>query len=446
MKLQEAGSEAVLNKDFDLLAGKATETIEALTSTIAVIKAAVRALGKLRQIAKVVVVVDLGDRNNSSGRNHTSRNGERTGATGVDVDLEVVLYTSLAGLVGKLYLEVHVLGISSKSRRGGDFALVGSVLGVLVVANMGGLEAGEVLDTIVKAVAGFRTCRSLFSNFHTIENLVGEVTQGVLHTGSNDVVVSGSVNSVSAPDAAVGVVVHHDKLVTGTKSSGAVTNNNNLLHHVHLDGGEGIIALGGDAMGAVGSIVAEVTSADLDLLGIPELVEVPVGNVGIGRATHGVGGDERAGSAGGGLGRELKLGAARDVLELVARASTAVVVVLGDLIDVFAGAVAGAALGAGGAAATLAFVAVEALALAGLAVADALVTALGVVVSLISTVSSVRPSKSLGARAKGAVSALPVLVAGALLVGTADTVAAARVGADGGARGDEGDEKGSLHE
>jgi len=376
----------------------------------------------------------------------TGRDRERTGATSLRVDLEVVLNTSLAGLVGELDLEVHVFSICGEIRCGGDSALVGGVLGVLVVADVGGLEAGEVLNTVVEAVAGVGGSGSLGRNLHAVENLVGEVTQGVLHTGGDDVVVSGSVNSVSAPDATVGVVVRHDELVASTKSSGAVTDSYNLLHHVHLDGGERIVALGRDAVGAVSTVVAEVASADLNLLGIPELVEVTVGNVGVGGATHGVGGGESAGGAGCGLGRELKLGAARDVLELVARASAAVVVVLGDLIDVFAGAVAGAALGAGGAAATLAFVAVEALALAGLAVADALVAALGVVVSLVGAVGSVRPSKSLGAGAEGAVSALPVLVAGALLVGTADTVAAARVGADGGARGDERDKESSLHE
>jgi hypothetical protein len=318
-----------LDQHFDLFAGKTTEAIEALASAITIIKATIGALSKLRQVAKVVVVVDLGDRNNLGSSDQASRDWERTGATSLGVDLEVVLNTSLAGLVGELNLEVHVASMCSEIRCGGDPALVGGVLGVLVVADVGGFEAGEVLNTVVKAVAGVGGSGSLGRNLHAIENLVGEVTQGVLHTGSDDIVVSGSVNSVSAPDATVGVMVHHDELVASTKSSGAVTDSYNLLHHVHFDGGERIVALGGDAVGAVSAVVAEIASADLDLLGIPELVEVTVGNVGVGGATHGVGGGESASSARGGLGRELKLGAARDVLELVARACAAVVVVLG---------------------------------------------------------------------------------------------------------------------
>merc|ERR1719174_1212007 len=97
---------------------------------------------------------------------------------------------------------------------------------------------------------------------------------------------------------------------------------------------------------------------------------------------HGVGGDETSGGAGGGLGGKLELGRAGQILVLVAGALAAVLVVLSHLVDVFAGAVSGAALGAGGAAAALALVAVEALALTRLAVADALVAAFGVVVSL----------------------------------------------------------------
>merc|ERR1719261_1213758 len=68
-----------------------------------------------------------------------------------------------------------------------------------------------------------------------------------------------------------------------------------------------------------------------------------------------------AGAGGPGVGAGL-------VLEPVARAVAPVLVVAGELLDVLAGTVAGAGVGAGGTAAALALVAVEALALAGLAV------------------------------------------------------------------------------
>jgi hypothetical protein len=107
--------------------------------------------------------------------------------------------------------------------------------------------------------------------------------------------------------------------------------------------------------------------------------------------------------------------------------------------------VAGAPLGAGGAAATLAFVAVEALALTRLAITDTFVAAFSVVVSLVGTIGSVSPSKGLGATPQGAIGALPILVAGALFIGTADAIAAAGVGADGSTTGDERDKEGGSH-
>ena len=54
--------------------------------------------------------------------------------------------------------------------------------------------------------------------------------------------------------------------------------------------------MGGDAMGAVGAIEAEVALATLDLAGVPKLVEVAVGDVRVGGAGDDVGGGE-AGSA-----------------------------------------------------------------------------------------------------------------------------------------------------
>merc|ERR550537_2179932 len=136
--------------------------------------------------------------------------------------------------------------------------------------------------------------------------------------------------------------------------------------------------------------------------------------------------------------------AAGQVLEPVARAIAPVLVVSGELLDVLAGAVAGAGVGAGGTTAALALVAVEALAFAGLAVAEALVAALGVVVSLVGAIGGVGPSERESARAEGAVGALEVLVEGALVIGAADAVAGAPVRAHGGGEAKEGDEDGGL--
>merc|ERR1740127_416203 len=92
-----------------------------------------------------------------------------------------------------------------------------------------------------------------------------------------------------------------------------------------------VIALGRDAGAAVGAAVAEVALAALDLLGVPELVEEAVVDLGVVRLRDGVG--EVGGRAG---------------LLRGARAGAAVLEIDGELIDVLAGAVAGAAVGAGG--------------------------------------------------------------------------------------------------
>merc|ERR1719162_2711922 len=126
-----------------------------------------------------------------------------------------------------------------------------------------------------------------------------------------------------------------------------------------------------------------------------------------------------------GAGGVLALGGTGEVLELVARAVAPVLEVASELLDVLAGAVATAVVGAGGTAAAAAFVAVEALALASLAVAEALVAAFGVVVSIVSAIGGVSPGESVCAGAEGAVSALEVLVAAALVVRAADAVAGA---------------------
>merc|ERR1719163_476241 len=110
--------------------------------------------------------------------------------------------------------------------------------------------------------------------------------------GGSDVVVGGAVNGVSAPDAAIGVVVDHEELL-GDEGGGALAVDlDGLLHHVALDSGERVVAVGGDAVRAVGAVVAEVALAALDLAGVPKLVLLAVVDVGIGGAGDDVGGDE----------------------------------------------------------------------------------------------------------------------------------------------------------
>merc|ERR1719498_1278294 len=599
----------------------------------------VGALGELGEVAKVGVEVHLS--NGVSAAGDAAGDGEGTGTTLVDVDLHEVLHASLAGLVGELDGEVHLVGGGGKLV--GGLAEVGGHLGVLERA-IGGLGvAAEVLDAVVEAGAEGDGGRGAGLDGNTLENLVGKGAEGVLDTGSSDDVGGGSDDAISAPDAAIGVVVDHEELLAGAGRGGeggvvGVADLDDLLHHGGLDGGERVIAVGGDAVRAVGAVVAKVALAALDLAGVPKLVEVAVGDVSVGvasgdvaggetaRAEVGVvngrpagelqaavdpGGEGRGGAGAGGgntpglgehdagnagaeggtgsvggvvldgdvaagvgaddldgepavfvvaitagvevragvvgegvggtdgtstdvksrgagnsvgggsmdgdrvgggrlagkvvcvvskiigfsaaacgvghtvtildkvvegggdshLGRGIGEGgevevatgsgshlnreaanlAAGDlagvgavvagaggppvgaglVLEPVARAVAPVLVVAGELLDVLAGTVAGAGVGAGGTAAALALVAVEALALAGLAVADALVAALGVVVSLVGAVGGVSPSEGEGAGAKGAVGALEVLVARALVVGAAHTVAGAGVGAGG---------------
>merc|ERR1719181_2522017 len=93
-----------------------------------------------------------------------------------------------------------------------------------------------------------------------------------------------------------------------------------------------------------------------------------------------------------------------------------------------------------------AFVIVEALALAALAVANALVGALHSGVRLVGGDCGRNPGRGLGARALRAVGSLPrrlpvgAVVAGTLVVGTAGAVAGAAVGAVGERRGGEGEQ------
>merc|ERR1719473_321525 len=257
-----------LNKSLLLLAREAAEAVEALARAIAVIKTAVGALGKLGEVAEVDVVVHLSDGVGSVGASEAARGGERTSATLVDVNLEEVLHTSLAGLVSELDGEVELVAGSARKGVGG-LAEVGGLLGVLEVA-VGGLGvAAEVLDTIMEAGAHLDGVGGAGLDGDALKDVVGEGAEGILHAGSSDDVLEEASSSISiniaratrddlvgAPDAAIGVVVDHEETFhvagIGLEASG----------------------VGGAAVGAVGAVVAEVALAALDLAGVPKLVEV----------------------------------------------------------------------------------------------------------------------------------------------------------------------------
>jgi hypothetical protein len=123
--------------------------------------------------------------------------------------------------------------------------------------------------------------------------------------------------------------------------------------------------------------------------------------------------------------------------------------VVGGIVDgrnVFneiAGSVAGAVVGAGGTTAALSSVAFVALALTGGAVAETLVGAFGVPVSIAVSVGGINPREAVGAHAFTAVSTLPVSEAGATIRVTARTVSRAQVGAGGSSKGETSGEGGS---
>lgn len=356
------------------------------------------------------------------------------------VNLEEVLNTSLAGNVAESDEKVdHSITLG---KCGGIVTLteVGGALGVLVVAVSGLVIGRDVLDTVMVAVADFVVSSLVSHHSDVAKDAVGEVLELILDiSGDFSIVISSALSicsiarnsdSVSDPSATILVVEAEEELLCTLNN----TQLNSLLLDLSLDGGKRIVATGDLTHGAISTFVAKVALATLDLASIPELVEVAGMLVGAGGAGNHVGGFN------GTVRGAVALGKARCILHLVARTVAAVGKVGAELLDVFAGTVARTALGAGRTAAALAFVAVEALAFARLAVTRALVAALGVVVSLVGAVSSVRPSKSLGATPQGAIGALPILVAGALLVGTADAVATAGVGADSCATSDKRDE------
>lgn len=234
---------------------------------------------------------------------------------------------------------------------------------------------------------------------HGRDGVVRERHEGVLDVHNSRVVVPDVLDTLRLPHLAVGVlelesellhvdvalrgtVVVHTTLVTlqgdlATSGTGAELQLEALDHRVgRVADREGVVAVRAVALAAVGAEEAAVAHAGLHLRGVPAGVGASVGQVG-------------------------------DVAALAV-----------------AGAVVGAAQALAGAAAELR----EALALAQLAVADALVGALGVVVR-VGEVGG--PCVAICAGALRAVTPLPVAPAGTFVVAAARAVTRARVRAVG---------------
>merc|ERR1719183_1967908 len=154
-------------------------------------------------------------------------------------------------------------------------AVPGAVLGALAVVG-GAVAVGgrDVLAAVLEAVADVHAGRAL-SDGHTLEHLVRERAEGVLHALGDGGVHARGGDAVRAPDAAVRVVVHDEELLVGEGGRARRGADLDCLHlHLGLDGGERVVALGRHARGAVRAAVAEVALAALDLLGVPQLVGV----------------------------------------------------------------------------------------------------------------------------------------------------------------------------
>merc|ERR1712153_109831 len=93
------GATARLDEGFLLFAGEATVAVEALALAFAIVETTVGAVGELREVAEVVVVVDLGDGGGNVGVGKSRGNGEGTSSLCGDVNFEEVLHASLAGNV-----------------------------------------------------------------------------------------------------------------------------------------------------------------------------------------------------------------------------------------------------------------------------------------------------------------------------------------------------------
>merc|ERR1711907_339768 len=306
---QQAPNKSVVRGALDesllLLASEATVAVEALAFAVAVVEATVGAVGELGEVAEVVVVVDLDDSHAGSA---TGGDGVGTSASGVNVHLKEILDTGLARLVSELDGEVPS-GVAGSKDAGcgagvsvgacGEFAVVGGALGVLEVT-IGGLgEAGDVLHTVVEAVATADRVTSSGGALdgNTFKDFIGESTELVLHEGSGERVLSdgagaGSSDGVGGPLAAIGVVVAHEELLASSKTG----NLDVLLLGLSLYGGQRVVTTRDFAVSAVSAAVAQVALAALDLPGVPKLVLVAVVLVGVGFAGDDVGVVEAGGA------------------------------------------------------------------------------------------------------------------------------------------------------
>merc|ERR1719355_286946 len=204
-----------------------------------------------------------------------------------------------------------------------------------------------------------------------------------------------------------------------------------LVVVVRVEVAERVVARRADAAGAVRPLVARVALAALDLHRVPHRRHVRGGVVGAVRdGRGGVARDRRVRAVGlGGVGLRVPVAD----------------VVRGELRDVLARAVARARVRALHAAAPLAPERLPALALAGLAVALALVRAAGVVVRVVGRDGRVDPGLLIRAHTAGAVVALPVAVALAHVIQAAVAVAGAAVLARGRGRREDGEQDEELH-
>merc|ERR1712146_637120 len=284
-----------LDKRLLLLAREATEAVEALALTIAIVKATVRALSKFGDSADVRRGASSCDSLNDFGfqaagdggrADHAIRHGERTtitsGTSGNTLmrsgdDFEEELHAGLPRPVIERDKEIHTFS-SSDVHTGGTEAVASVGCAVAAVGR-------DVLGTISYA---FASCVAGTSGYRvhidTLEHFVRERLERALHARRDNCVVARCRDAVSAPHAAIRIVVDDEELVIGsdTASGGRVRGRttcgcrpdlDGLLHHSRLDGGQRVVALRRDAAGTVRTRVAEVALAALDLLGVPQLVE-----------------------------------------------------------------------------------------------------------------------------------------------------------------------------
>ena len=128
-----------LDEGFLFFASKATEAIEAFAFAVTVVKTTVGATGKLGEVTKVIVVVDLDDKSlcvrslNATARRHEVG----TSTSGGEIDFEEVLNASLAGCVREFDNEVNPRIVGRRTCQV-LIAEVGGTSGVFVVA-VGGL-------------------------------------------------------------------------------------------------------------------------------------------------------------------------------------------------------------------------------------------------------------------------------------------------------------------